>query len=154
MLTDLTTFTRDKLRPMTETEGRMFIGLVLGGIPDEPQPLSYFDDMGNLPFVLAVLVQRLKATGLSYSPRAIMFAAMQCDTPGLSVMWAYTLFCGSRDGNPWTLDRLTGEADSPFALGVPTNEALHAAWDAQKDKDAPLGNLLDADETWQVHADA
>lgn len=147
------------LRPLTPDETKVFIGLAIAGLSsdesglDAPQPLSYFDDkLDGMPFPLRVLLIKLEHTGLNYSPAAILFLGLISGTPGEAVMWAYTLFRASRDGNPLTLVGLTGEPDSPFAMGVPTEKALHAAWDAQKEPGAPLGNALDRADTWMVDA--
>jgi hypothetical protein len=151
---DLFGLSADKLRPMTTSESEMFLRLVLGGVTDDVLPLDFFDtelgDPETLPFVLRVIVERLRPTGLSYSPRAILFAASLCDRPGTAVLWAYALFKASRDGSPKTLSDLTAAPDAIFATGVPTEDALRALWEAQKDRNAPLSNSLDAAETWAI----
>lgn len=99
------------------------------------------------PFALRVLRKRLEWAGGEYSAAAILFATGECTSPGVAVMWAYALWRMSLTG-PVTLTRLVGHPDSPFAMGVPTQEAYYMLWDEQKRRGAPLGNALDDPTTW------
>jgi hypothetical protein len=144
----------DELRRMDDDEAKMLITVNFAPGFKEPmtaqQLLDFLSQDGKtqLPFGLAVLVQRLGLTQGKYSPAAVMLAAQLSVSPGESVMWAYTLFLlAQQNNNIVTLDDLIM---GPFADGFPTDKAKARIWDAQKKPGAPLGNLLDAKETWEL----
>lgn len=162
--TSLLTLRGDDLRPLTDSEVRSFLLIVTldltNTVSDTPGDLTAYMDAAPepKPFSLQVMVNRLVETGLQYSPLAVTAAARLCaGSPGIAVMWAYAFFLRSRDGNPLTYRELF--SPELFGLGVPTDEALHRLWDAQKGNaqtppDRNVDNVLDLPETWLVPANA
>jgi hypothetical protein len=143
----------DELRRMDADEAKALINVSI--IPEFNEPVSAQqvqailtkDGELKLPFGLAVLIQRLTLTQAKYAPAVVMMAGILSNSPGDAVMWAYTLFLLAQHNNAVTLDDLIM---GPFAEGFPTDEAKARIWDAQKKPGAPLGNLLDAKETWEL----
>jgi hypothetical protein len=144
----------DELRPMTEGESKMLITLTLSGQSvaefKEPKTADQLEEFfsaheSKMPFLLAVLVGRLKLSKGKFSPDVVLLTAGLSSTPGEAVMWAYTLHLLAQQQNIGINELVMG----PFGDGFPTDKGIERIWDAQKNKDAPLGNLLDSIDTWK-----
>jgi hypothetical protein len=126
--------------PETSKPAVIVKGKPLPGFPDEAEP--------DEPFMVKVIKHRLAWAGGEYSATAILFAAGLSTNPAIAVMWAYALWKLSHTG-PVNINRLVdNEPESPFWYGVPKHEAYMRLWNEQKDRNSPLGNLLDNARTW------
>jgi len=105
------------------------------------------DDMPTYGTFL-IMEDRIKRTPFKVDFTLMMFASSLCNTPGGAVTWAYTLCAlAEKSGeSPVGMDEFVQE----FPMGIPTEDAMHACWDAQKEKGAPLGNGYDDGENWEV----
>lgn len=145
--------------PMTEKQSEIFTSLYMMRDHETMVPAKQlevelnkiFEEAFVKSFVLQVMIRRLVLTpsNLRYSPLAVAFCATLCNTPGLAVMWAYTLFDETNRFQEVTMDRL---ADL-FPMGFPTGNGYRNIWDAQKGMfqtpPVKIDNLLDTSEAWQ-----
>lgn len=90
-------------------------------------------------FLYKVVKARADALGLTINPQLVDFLAILCKSPSESSMYLSLLRQEQEDGNPATLENFV----NIFPWGFPTQDTLSTLWDAQKTKDAPLGNALD-----------
>ncbi len=87
-----------------------------------------------------IIAGRGRIIGLSMNAQATVFLSVLCKgRPGTMVMWVHALRSWQvrNDNAVITLDVLGMQL---FPNGFPTENALHTAWDAQKDDG---GNMLD-----------
>jgi hypothetical protein len=145
---------QNELQELSDEQAKTIIALSIGQEDlKQPLPADKLEDCLTkagtiqMPFGMTVLVKRLQQTDAEYSPDAVLFVTTLCRTPGDAVMWAYTLFQQAKKSgkNSVTLHDL---CMGPFGYGFPTDAGKERIWDAQKDKDSPLGNLLDNSKTW------
>lgn len=140
-------------RPLNAEETQVFFTMSM--IHDD-------EVQGMLPglekvFTFKILKGRCEMHNISVEDRLLIFVASLCKNPGHCVLWAYTLKMLQYilEGKQVTLDYF---ARGPFGYGIPTDSAIHLAWDAQKikgeDKEAgsAIGlahdNYLDKSEAW------
>lgn len=114
-------------------------------LPDAMRVL-FGEQVENL-FLIQVMLVKLRQCDptVAISPYVVLAASLLCDRPGTAVIMAYSIYRRSvGPGNFSLADFLSHCA----AHGVPSEGALEAIWDSQKDPNAPLGNRLDIAETW------
>ncbi len=138
-----------KVRPMHEHESEMFMNMFLmervhKEKGTEPPEKLRIEMRQTLPF--QILEQRLEQSNAKVTLPLLVFIAALCETPGMAVMWAWTLsFMALQTGGKeidfefWT---------TYFPMGLPTDEEAHRVWDAQKESGKPLGNNLDDPDFW------
>lgn len=144
------------IRPLSHIEAKYLIGLVMRenrGHTVTDLSLPDFPSINGTepPLALRILFGRLKALSpnIKVAQDLLVFLALLSSSPGIAVMWAYTLHKMQKPGELLTLT----EWSASFPYGVPTNEAYRAIWDAQKGRnngDPKVDNYLDMQETWSV----
>lgn len=140
-------------RPMTDEESRVFIQLNM--MPKEAIA-GMFDDLRARDPITIILADRLEQTGwLPFiAPEVIAFCGLLCHgLPGSAVLWAFTLARMAERKAPVTFGVDSWTDWEAFGKGVPTEEAIAAAWDFQKAfkhamPDVRGGNLLDLAMSW------
>jgi hypothetical protein len=153
----LTTVPAAECRPMTKTETKFFIACTLQAPKVPPAPAKELPTAINTcglfteglvqMFTASVFLTHLKGRvpNMQFDPIACGFIAILAHNPGQAVQWAYTVAYRTHElGRPYTMADWTLD----FPDGPPDEPALLRLWDAQKAPGAPLGNLLDAAETW------
>lgn len=131
-----------KTEPMDTVRSRVFLQLCL---TDSSDLKRMFKDFGQM-MSLQIIQSRLEYAGWSNGEidvKPIFFAAVISLTPGEAVMWAYTLcLLAKQNGNRFTWNDFC----KAFASGLPTPDAMEAAWDAQKGSalNLPIDNGLDS----------
>lgn len=125
-----------------------------------PYLMQQAKDSGHLPML--VMLKRVdvllrdkfpddpnRAFRLADAPTFMYVAGLRAfQTPGIAVMWAYTLLLWAAErGKPLTLHNFV---EDYYPMGVPNKEAYDKAWDAQK-----IGgcNRLDDGALWQPWID-
>jgi len=132
---------------LTEEQAKLFMTLTLLEREDPDKvPLT-----AELPFTFKVLDSRLKHHGKdNVSFHCKLFLASLCNSPGKSVMWAYTLahILELEGGAKVTM----GVLSKYFPWGFPSEEAQMACWDDQKGHahDIKADNLMDMAEWWEA----
>jgi len=105
----------------------------------------------EIPFTYKVMEARIGQHPTAKITTCCKLAvASICDTPAKAVMWAYTL-CRIAEYEELPVVTLTKLANH-FPHGFPTEESYKKVWDAQKNPESPLGNLLDTPIVWNPEA--
>lgn len=145
-----------EIKPMDDKTSMYFLNLSMmekQGIPDGMEA-----EIEEKSLAYKIMKSRLQVVGsdgeISFAVKC--FVTTMCDTPGLAVMWAYTLHymrvVQKRKIDMWELALC-------FPMGFPTKEETHKAWDGQKYavlepekcKDRPMGspdNWIDDFANW------
>lgn len=136
-----------QVRPMTHDEAQIFM---LMSMAEKFDPLlQNFGDGAKEAlegsFQFKVLVARLKSLGAEVGTQVsrplVTFLACNVTSPGVLVMWAHALTRLHQTLNG-KMVTMTNFAEA-FPLGLPTDDALNAAWDAQKGIGGAYDNFLD-----------
>jgi hypothetical protein len=90
-------------------------------------------------FLYKVTVARSEAIGLVIEQNLTDFISVLCKSPGDVTMYISLLRQEQKNGIAATLANFI----ELFPMGFPNQDELGVLWDAQKAKDAPLGNSLD-----------
>lgn len=134
-----TDFLKLPTEPMSKEISHVFLTCCINDGDD-----SFPPDEAKQTFQYRVVSKRADYAGLLATTAVLAFLSALCKSPGSLVMYVYALRyhqlikgCGDE-----VLDmyRLAGI----FPVGFPTEESLHKAWEAQKTKNAFLGNMLDS----------
>jgi hypothetical protein len=115
---------------------------------------NFSPDSGmSMPVVLKLVVERLRLTDFEYDERTVIWASILADyssgaqigSLGRAVLWAYAIWKLTKEqGEPVTFKQIL----SILGDGVPNDDVYSELWEAQKDPNSPLGNLLDNPVTW------
>lgn len=143
-------------RPMTPEESHIFMAIMMAS-PEGIQEMGR--ELAQKSQAFQILSKRLEFHNVNVELRLQILISSLCKTPGQVVMWVYTLFLMQEDRESVSFNDFCGEVNSPFAMGVPTDESYSTVWDAQKisRKDQKKAgeavltqdNWLDRLETWQ-----
>ena len=116
--------------PMDDDLTRIMMAVMLGNINRE-----FLEDM----FTYKVVMARSETLGLNIEQQVADFLAVMCHSPGDITMYLSLLRQEQEDGEEINMTNFV----NLFPWGFPTQDTLSTLWDAQKEKDAPLGNALD-----------
>ena len=146
----------DELRPMTEEETRMFVGVCTAPQADR-DPIGATDPAmtgkDELSFALReALVARVRKAGLEITSAAVAFVAILSDSPGDIVLFAYTCVELARRQRLRLVRLEHLVAPGAFGFGVPTKRGAARIWSAQKHFDGAVDNWLDTDAAWSLEA--
>jgi hypothetical protein len=123
-------FKNTETEEMSEEMTRVLMSIMIGGANRE-----VIDDT----FTYKVVMARSKAIGLNLEQSLADFISILCKSPGDITMYLSLLRQEQEDGKKATM----GNFVELFPCGFPNQDELSILWDAQKVKDAPLGNALD-----------
>lgn len=115
---------------MDEATSKTFISLNLAEIAGFDPKME--EEISDKSFCYKVLTKRLEAVESANEvsfPVKTLCGAVLSNTPGLAVMWAYTLhYIRVAEGKKVNMEVLTNW----FPNGYPTKRAIEEAWSAQK----------------------
>jgi hypothetical protein len=117
-----------KVEQMSDDLTHLMVACMMGGINQE--------SMNDL-FMYQVVTGRADAIGLVMDQKLKNFMACLCQSPGDSTMYLSFL---RNEGTHMSMEQFA----ELLPNGYPTRDEMEILWDAQKDKDAPMGNALDA----------
>ena len=116
--------------PMDNELTQLMMAVMLGNLNREA-----LEDM----FIYKVVSARAPAIGLTLDPKLVDFLTVLCKSPGDSTMYLSLLRQEQAEGKEANIENFV----EMFPWGFPDQQSLSVLWDAQKTKDAPLGNALD-----------
>lgn len=129
----------DKVQPMSAAISRIFLII----LTETPQAMV--DEIFELLPATRILANRIpKESSEKIDREVVAFCGCLCESPGDSVMWAYTLHLLSKKYTRVTISVLAEE----FPEGFPTKEARELVWESQKRPGQRPDNWLDYAETW------
>lgn len=139
---------QDGVRQMTRRECEDMMACLM--MEKQKPDMGYPCPESELPLTLRIMDKRLEWVGVldkvTFACR--LFISSICDTPGLAVMWAYTL-AHLHEQNPGKKVTLQTFAFA-FPEGVPSEQATQKCWDAQKGHahGVKADNLMDNRDWW------
>lgn len=116
---------RRQHRPLTDEEANVLLICTLNERGGAPVPTAVTGS-----FLYQVLALRLASLGTQADSWALALLSSLCRGPGEAVMFAHIFAHHARTGVVEKLGVI--DVSTVFAWGYPTEEARHAAWDAQK----------------------
>jgi len=134
------------VRPMEEEEMKnLFIMMQIVG--EHPDKIDEVFEENTAQMAGQIAVKRLAYHATQYDKALLVFVLTLCESPGLVVLWCYTLHLMAAElGRAATINDFCTQF---FPMGVPTEKALEAAWDAQKGTECD--NRLDScDWSWKA----
>lgn len=139
--------------PMSEEESKFFMGMILSKNPVYDTDFNLLDKESEIyihfkplfqAFQIQVFLKRLEVlTSLRISLGVLIMIAMQLESAGNAVMYAYYL---NYKLQPDTLITIDVFSRNLFPWGTFSQEQLNAIWAGQKDNSK---NLIDDFETWK-----
>ena len=134
-------FLKSKVESMTNQIAHEFVAISLG-VPPSVMADEIHDQAAGLEDLgVEIIHSRSKHIGLEITGQVFALLRTISDSPGTIVMWLHALRSWQvrNGGKVIDMDTLSMQL---FPLGFPTEESLHAAWQAQKTEGGT--NLLDA----------
>lgn len=146
-----------QLRALDDYESSLLLKILVANEAGLFRPTKaadlFKDSYDDMPFLLGVIVKRLALAEpeLEYNEGTLMFLADISGTrPALAVMWAWSLVQETRKRKHAITPREFSKDLCP--LGIPTDEAMHSFWRAQKiDTGSLEDNYLNTEEAWRDH---
>lgn len=130
----------DRPVPLSQSDATLFIGCCMADNGSSESVDKLYDQCMRSP-ALRIIRNRLDTLNLPVNKSVQLFLAAICETPGDAAMWVYTLNQIAVETKCLAVDMFA--LSRAFPIGFPSKDARDVCWDAQKDADSPLGNLID-----------
>lgn len=137
--------TEDKRTPLDEGGSKVFLECCFADIH---KSIEFDEGTAKQHPLMNLFYKRLKWAKVPVSLGLGIFIAYMCKTPGIAVLWAYTLKKMHQKHDKMLT---TTELSYSFPLGFPTEDAMHEIWEGQKGHAHGLecDNILDSSlEVW------